>query len=226
MGIPVVPMVTNGYLPIYVGFGKKEIHAAYMGPMSYAELCEYAPSEPAVMELRPGGRAGYHAILIARSGGGIERLEDGEGKIMGMVSEHSTSGFLIPTLHFFAALKTSPGAFASKVDFAGTHDDVSKGVAEGKYDLGATNDIDLERACNEQGFKREQFVILWKSELYPASPYAVRKDLPESLRKAYREGMLAAGSRADIRSDVGVGGFIAVEDSIYDSVRALRNMMK
>lgn len=226
LSIEVEPMVTDGYEPIYAGFQLKTVDVAYMGPMSYAELCEYVPSEPAVMELEPGGKAGYHALLIARSGSEMEKLEDAEKKILGMVDEHSTSGFLIPTLYFIKTLKTTPQLFAEKVLFAGTHDAVIAGVKKGTYDVAATNDIDLARACGEQGFKRDQFVVLWKSRLYPSSPFAIRKDLPESLKKAYQDGMLAANKKPEILSGLGIGGFATVADSAYDPVRELRAMVK
>ncbi len=225
LGLEIAPVATHGYLPIYVGFRTGKMDVAYMGPLSYIELCGHASVEPAVMEVGPSGQAGYHALLITNQDSGVKSLEQGRGKTLAMVRRPSTSGFLIPTWHFLYTLKTSPREYAQALIFTETHDEIMKGVAEGRFDVGASNDVDLERACNEQGFSRERFRVLWKSELYPGSPYAIRTALPPSLRAAYREAMLAVNDQPEIKSDLGIAGFEPVKDSAYDPVRKLQTII-
>ncbi|HUT51957.1 MAG TPA: phosphate/phosphite/phosphonate ABC transporter substrate-binding protein [bacterium] len=223
--VKVEPVVTDGYEPIYIGFQLGSMDLAYLGAMSYIELSEVAPAEPVVMELAPDGRAGYRAVIIARVASGMKTLPDARGKKLALVDVHSTSGFLIPCLHFLEDLNATPAAFAKTVEFTHSHDALILDVAGGKYDFGATNDLDLDRVCAERGLKSDQFVVLWRSQAYPTSPFAARKGLAPGFRAALKDAMLAAGQEQKVQADIGIGGFGPVRDSDYDKVRALRALM-
>jgi phosphonate transport system substrate-binding protein len=225
LGLKIEPVVTDGYEPIYVGFQLGTMDLAYLGPMSYVELDDLVAVEPVVMELNQDGRAGYRSVIIARAVSGMKTLPDARGKKLALVDEHSTSGFLIPCLHFLRDLNTTPASFASTVEFTHSHDALILGVAGGKYDFGATNDLDLDRVAAEHGLSPDQFVVLWQSPSYPSSPFAARKALAPSLRAAVKDAMLAAGQDPKILADIGIGGFRPVRDADYDNVRALKAVM-
>jgi phosphonate transport system substrate-binding protein len=226
LGLKIRPVVTNGYLPVYVGFQLKRMDVSYLGPISYVKLKEKLPVEPAVMELTPDGQAGYYAYLIARADSGLKRLDDAKGKTLAFVDKESTSGFLIPAYYFLQVRKQTPGSFAGKVVFAGTHENVIAGVLGGQYDFGATDDIDFERYLREHQLQKSRFVILWKSEKYPAPLYAIRQDLPPTLRRAFRDSMLAVNQQPKILSDLGIGGLVKADDAAYNKVRSLRSLVE
>lgn len=226
LSITIEPVVTDGYIPVFRGFQEKEMDVAYLGPMSYVELHDYCRVEPLVMEMSSEGRAGYHGLIITGRDSGITRIEDAKNRKWAMVDPHSTSGFLIPTLYLVREQKTTPSEFASEVIFTGTHDALIAGVAEGRYDVGATNDIDLGRARREQGIEEGRLVVLWKSELYPGSPFAARLEMPESLRKALRQVMIEVNGRPQILEKIGIAGFAPAEDKAYQPVRDLKAFLE
>jgi len=226
MGIEISPVVVSDYQQVYKGFAKKQMDAAYMGPMSYVQLCDYAGIEPVAKELDRDGKAGYHGLIITRRGSGIESLSQARGKKMAMVSLQSTSGFYMPTIHILETFNMSPASYFSKVVFAGTHEKVIEGVAKGSYDLGATDNIDLERAVKEKRCEADDIKVIWKSRLYPPSPYAVMKSLPRSFKSALEESMMAVNDRPEILKSLGIGGFAPVEDSEYDEVREIKRFLE
>jgi len=226
MGMTVEPVVTDGYTPIYIGMRLGKMDMAYMGPLSYIELSKRAKVEPLVMELSPQGKAGYKSMIITSSNSGIYGLSQARDRVFAMTNPDSTSGFLIPCFHLMREYGQTPAKFASEVVFTGSHDQLILGVKEGKYAVGATNDIDLDRVSAEKGFLKKDFVVLWESDTYPASPWVVRADLDRDLKKSLLSAMLAAGEEESVKNGLGVGGFIKVKGSDYDNVRSLKRIMR
>ena len=175
------------------------------------------------MELYYPGRRGYQSVLITRRGSDIRRLEDARGKVLAFSDPDSTSGFLVPMLHFVRDLGVAPASFASKVVFAGSHGAVAKGVDEGRYAVGATNEVDLARAVEELHLKLTDFQILWTSQMIPGAPYGIRKDLPDSLKAAYRRALLNLKDPM-ILGKLKIVGLSPVKDSEYDIIRDLKKL--
>ena len=220
--IEVKPVTTKGYVPIYVGFKIGQIDVAYMGPKSYIKLREVTGADPAVMEIAEDGRVGYRSVLITNSLSGINSAIDARGKQMAMVDVDSTSGFLIPTVYILKTFKTTPADFSGSIVFTKSHDKLIAGIANGDYIWGATNDIDLERVSKELRLKPETIKIIWTSEAYPSSPFAIRKELPDGLQRAFVEAMLSVNKEPEILSDLGISGFIEADDKTYGPVREIR----
>jgi len=213
------------YLSLIGGFKARNLEGAYLGPYPYVEAAELAEVEAAVMELDPQGRRGYRSILITRTGSGIHRLEDGRGRVLAFTYPDSTSGCLIPMLHFLRDLGQPPGTFASKVVFAGTHQAVVQGVFNHSYALGATNDLDFARAVEELHLQVQEFQVLWTSPMIPGSVYAIRKDLPESFKKTLRQSLLNLKDPSLLAS-MKIGGFGPADNSEYTIIRQLRELRR
>lgn len=217
-----VKMVAKpSYLEVITELHRGTVEAASVGPYAYVEAAEVAGVEVVVMELDPKGRRGYQSILITRADSGINSVEAARGKVLAFTDPKSTSGFLVPMVHFVQDLKTTPGVFASQVVFAGSHGGVVRGVYEGRFALGAVGDLDFSRALEEMNLKEENFRILWQSRLIPGTPYCVRKDLPPSLKTAFREAMINLKD-PDTLAQLKIGGFAAAGDAEYSLIRELR----
>jgi ABC-type phosphate/phosphonate transport system substrate-binding protein len=66
--------------------------------------------------------------------------------------------------------------------------------------------------------------VIWVSKLIPNDPVVVRKDLPESLRKAIQESLITMQRRQPAAFTEGgawFGGFVPTEDAKYQIVREM-----
>jgi phosphonate transport system substrate-binding protein len=222
LDIEIKPVATKGYVPIYVGFNIGQIDAAYMGPKSYIKLREISGANPVAMEVAENGRVGYRSVIVTNPNSGINCVEDARGKDMAMVDMDSTSGFLIPSVYLLKTFKTTPADFAGSIFFTKSHDALIEGIAKGDYIWGATNDIDLERVSKELKLDPESIKVIWTSETFPSSPFAVRKEIPDSLQKAFSDAMLSVNNQPEILSDLGISGFKKADDNTYGPVREIR----
>jgi phosphonate transport system substrate-binding protein len=224
LGIKVDIVVPDNYLKILVAMKRKEVEFAYFGPLGYVQAHREAGAEVFAMELDRDGNPGYYALLIAKNGSGINTLDQGRGRVLAFSDPDSTSGYLVPLIHFVRDRKETPGSFASRIVFAGSHMAVVEGVAKGDYDIGATNTKDIVRSGTALGLEPDQFNILWKSELVPGSPIAAGKDVPDSLKQAFLDALLSFSQKRDVLEKMDIGGYIPAEDKDYKIVRELEAM--
>jgi len=223
LGIPVKMVALGNYLAVIHGLKNRSLEGALLGPNAYVEAAALTGIELAAMELYYPGHRGYQSVLITRKGSNLRRLEDARGKVLAFSDPDSTSGFLVPMLHFVRDLGVAPAGFASKVVFAGSHGAVAKGVFEGRYALGATNDVDLARAIAELNLQMTDFQVLWTSQMIPGAPYCIRKDLPDSLKAAYRRALFNLKDPM-ILDKLKIVGLSPVADSEYDIIRELKKL--
>jgi len=217
-----VKMVARAsYLEVISDLRNRAVEAANLGAYAYVEAKELAGVEVMVMELDPQGRRGYQSILITRADSGIKSVEDARGKVLAFSDPQSTSGFLVPMLHFVHDLGLPPASFASRVVFAGSHGAVARGVYDRNYAIGATGDLDFARALEEMNLNEKNFRVLWRSRLIPGTLYCLRRDLPPSFKTAFREAMANLKDPATL-AHLKIGGFSAATDSEYNIIRELR----
>ncbi len=224
LGIEVEIVSSSSYLGLIALMKKKELEFVSLGPYSYITAMDMVGAQAVAMELDQQGNPGYRAIIITRKDSGIETLEQGRGKVLAFTDPDSASGFLIPMMHFTRDLHLLPAEYFSKVAFAGDHLKLLEGVADSSYDLGTTNIMDFERSLEVAKLKEEDFRILWTSQMIPGIPYCVRSDLPESLKLAFRDGLMSVNDKPEALEVLGIGGFTEVSDTDYDIIRKLKAM--
>jgi phosphonate transport system substrate-binding protein len=225
MGIEVQLRPATSYNGVITAMANGQVDFAYFGPKSYVEAANRAGAEALVMELTEDGRAGYHSVIIARRDSGLETLEDARGKRFAFTDPNSTSGNLIPTVYFRDELNTRPEDFFGEIVFSGSHGTSILQVKNGDIDVAATNDLDLARNEQSGNISQDEFVVLWTSDLIPASPMAGRYDLPESLKEAFAEALLNFGED-DPRGlrQLQLSGYVRTEDAHYDVIRRLMRL--
>jgi phosphonate transport system substrate-binding protein len=213
------------YSSVIKGFRDRTLEGAYLGPYSYIEAEELLGVEAVAMELGEDGARGCYSIIITRADSGIRKLEDARGKVLAFSDPKSTTGFLVPALHFIQDLEVTPAKFASRLVFAGSHGEVMEGVFERTYHLGATNDRDFKRTIEADKMKEKDFRILWKSRVIPAGPCCVRRDLPESLKSAFRDALVNLEDESILKG-LNIGGYSPVSDLEYNIIRELKKLRK
>jgi phosphonate transport system substrate-binding protein len=115
----------------------------------------------------------------------------------------------------------NPTDYFTNVAFAGKHESVILGVANGSIEVGATNDLSIASAIDKGAITgMDEYNVLWESELIPASPIAYRGDLPDSLKTAIKEAFLSYEDE-EFFSGLGLVRWVEAVDSDYDAFRVV-----
>jgi phosphonate transport system substrate-binding protein len=218
LGMPVKPFVAADYNGVIEALRSKRLDVAYLGPFSYVLGTTVADIEAfAVAETKKAGRTSYHSQVITHKDSGIKNVNDLKGKTFAFVDPSSTSGHLFPKAGLMkAGLNTDKDL--GRVIFSGSHDSNAIAVQNRKIDAAAIADRILDAAIAKGLAKREDLVVVWKSDPIPESPTVWRKDLPADLKKRVQAAFLEV---KDIPwSDQGLlNGFHPTNDAAYNVIR-------
>lgn len=218
LGMPVRPFVATDYNGVIEALRSKRLDVAYLGPFSYVLGTTVADIEAfAVAETKKAGRSFYHSYVIAHKDSGIKTVADLKGKNFAFVDPSSTSGHLFPKAGLIKA-GFNPDKDFGRVLFSGSHDANAISVQNKKIDAAAIADRILDAAITRGLAKREDLVVVWKSDPIPESPTVWRKDLPADLKKRIQAAFLEV---KDLPwSDQGMlNGFHPTNDAAYDVIR-------
>jgi phosphonate transport system substrate-binding protein len=223
LGLKVKLQMAGDYAGVITGMQHKHIDLAYLGPKSYCEAAKRANAEALVVEVDRNGVAGYHGYIITKAGSGLKKLVDLKGKKWAFTDPHSTSGTLVPTV-YFNKVGINPEKYFGRVVYSGSHEASILAVKAGKVDGASTNDLDFERGLGSHWTKAD-FNTIWKSDLIPGAPMAVRKDLPPSLKKAVKQAFLSYKDKSGLEK-LKISGYKPADDTLYDGIRELIRMKK
>ncbi|RVT50122.1 phosphonate ABC transporter substrate-binding protein [Rubrivivax albus] len=218
LGMPVKPFVAADYNGVIEALRSKRLDVAYLGPFSYVLGATVAPIEAfAVAETKKAGRTFYHSLVVAHKDSGIKTVADLRGKTFAFVDPSSTSGHLFPKAGLMKAGFNTETDFG-RVIFSGSHDSNAVAVQNKKVEAVAIADRILDAAIAKGLAKREDLVVVWKSDPIPESPTVWRKDLDPALKKRIQAAFL------DVKnipwSDQGeLNGFHPTSDAAYDVIR-------
>lgn len=218
LGMPVKPFVAADYNGVIEALRSKRLDVAYLGPFSYVLGTTVADIEAfAVAETKKAGRTYYHSLVVARADSGIKTVADLKGKTFSFVDPSSTSGHLFPKAGLIKA-GFNPDKDFGRVVFSGSHDSNAVAVQNKKVDAVAIADRILDAAIAKGLAKREDLVVVWKSEPIPESPTVWRKDLDPALKKRVQAAFMEV---KDIPwSDQGqLNGFHPTTDAAYNVIR-------
>ncbi|MEH0018505.1 MAG: phosphonate ABC transporter substrate-binding protein [Desulfobacter sp.] len=226
LGIKVEPFSASDYAGIITAMSHKHIDFAYFGPKSYVEASARAGAQALALELNKSGSKGYYGVLITRKGSGITTLDQATDKTrtFAFTDPNSTSGSLVPSVLFYRDLKTPPEEIFKEVSFSGSHGASILAVKNKKIDVAATNDIDLNRMIEKGAISKDDFNIIWTSELIPGSPMCGRKDLPSSLKAAFTGALMSFNFDKAGLEKLQTGGYVPVSDATYDVVRYMKRL--
>ena len=198
----------------------------WLGPKAYVEATNdnYANVEPVAQIQHTNGSLGYRSCLIVHADADIFSPEDMAGKTFAFNDPNSTSGYLVPMTFFLTEMGIEPKTHFSQLTFSGSHEASILAVANKKVDIASTNLPDLQQLTREGKVPRGTLRVIWVSKLIPNDPVVVRKDLPESLRKAIQESLITMQRRQPAAFTEGgawFGGFVPTEDAKYQIVREM-----
>jgi phosphonate transport system substrate-binding protein len=191
--------------------------------------------EPIGAPVAADGALGFHSILVAAADAPIESLADARGKSIALAGADSVAGRLVP-LQAFAAEGIVPPQYFTRVEtvadpkaaiqalLAGDVDvavgwSSLTGPAISGYDFGV-----LTRMVADGSLGMDSIKIIWRSELIPFGPHAVRADIPPELRSLLSQALLAIASEDPRALDsvdrlgFGGGGFASPGPDLYGVV--------
>ena len=218
LNMDVKPFVAADYNGVIEALRSKRLDVAYLGPFSYVLGTTVADIEAfAVAETKKAGRTSYHSLVVAHKDSGIKSVPDLKGRTFAFVDPSSTSGHLFPKAGLIQA-GFNPDKDFGRVIFSGSHDSNAVAVQNKRIDAVAIADRILDAAIAKGLAKREDLVVVWKSQPIPESPTVWRKDLDPELKKRVQAAFLQV---KDIPwSDQGeLNGFHPTNDKAYDVIR-------
>jgi phosphonate transport system substrate-binding protein len=200
LGVPVKLRVASDYAAVIEGQRAGNIQIAYYGPASYSTaFLTGVKTEPFVTTRNDDGAIGYYSVIYVKAESPYEDIHDLKGKTIGFVDPNSTSGYNAPRFYLHKAGIEVDDFFGKSV-VTGSHENAVIAVEKGTVDCAANwwnadDDSNLTRMVKKGMAKKEDFRIVFKSELLPGSPYAYLSSLPDDLKKSILKAFMDAPSK-------------------------------
>ena len=235
LGVPVRLFTASDFIGVNNALIAKQIHFAWTSPSAMAgSWLECQCVEPIVAALDKDGNLGYNFVLIVRADSPFRTIDDLKGRTVARTEPNSQSGFLVPTIEFAKMGKPVDRFFNSPV--SGGHTQSVLGVLNGTYDAAFTwttrgDGYDQIRTMIDKGMlRRDQIRVIWESDLVPAPPIIVHKDMPADLKETLTAFFLDLHKeRPDLARAVAHGetqGFVRVGLAQYESTIESRRMLR
>jgi phosphonate transport system substrate-binding protein len=175
----------------------RKLEFARFGPAAYAQawLITGGKVEPIVVETDSDGFVGYHAVVAVKADSPYQSLADLQGKALAFADPNSASGYIAPVF-FLREDGLNPDTFFGRTGFSGSHENSIIAVLNGTYDAAATwwtneQRSNVARMESKGMVPPGQIRYIWKSPKLPGSPWAMRTDLPASLKAEIRAALVA-----------------------------------
>jgi phosphonate transport system substrate-binding protein len=234
VGVPFKLRIASDYAAVIEAQRAEQVHVAYYGPASYARArMTGAKINPFVIEVSKGGVKGYYSVFYVKTNSPYKSIQDLKGKNLGLVDPNSTSGNNVPR-YVLSKLNIKPEDFFGKVIYAGTHINAVTALNQGTVDVAANwwnneNDSELQRMVDKGMVKKDDFRMIFKSDMIVNSPYAYLDSLPAELRqriaKAFLDAPVKAKAAFDKLSDGKNEPFQTVDHAAYEPIVELNKFV-
>ena len=208
-----------------LGTGKLDAAILCSGPYVHARR-RYGVELLAVPVIN--GSPTYRSYIIVPSSSTAASLEELHRKRFAYTDPLSTSGYLYP-VYALVSRGRQPATFFAKTLFTYSHDNSIEAVAEGVVDGAAVDSLiyDYLQTTNPALVARTR--IIHRSPLMGAQPVAVPRSLDPATKQALRDLFLGLDQDAvgrGILKKLGVDRFISGDDSLYDSIRKMLQVVE
>jgi phosphonate transport system substrate-binding protein len=177
---------------------------------------------PVLRGERYGGRPIYFSDVIVHRDAPVRSFQDLRGRSWAFNEPLSHSGYGITRYHLLRLGET--GGFFGEVIEAGFHETAIRMVAEGKVDGSAIDSQVLAVAMRDDPSLRDAIRVVDALGPSTIQPVAVSRRVPEALRNAVRDTLVAMGDDAAGRKRLRVGlveRFVPVGPEAYDDIRMM-----
>jgi len=190
IGRPIRWRVVPHYGTIIDYFRSSEVDGAFLGSFSYVLVHVIAGAEVLVRVEDLSGRSMSRGVIFVRRDSGIKSIRDMKGKRFAFVAKASTAGYLLPLAYFKKMGIKNYKAYFKEVYFAGTHTEAIQDVLNGKADIGAAKNTDLEKVEATNSRIKNDLMILERFSEVPEGGFTVRKGIDIKLKKKLKQVLL------------------------------------
>ncbi len=239
--IPVDLVQVQGYAPTIEAMRADKVDIAHLGAFSYIIAAQKAGAQAIVARGFPDGKlGGYYSVIAVPKDSPYHSLADLKAHAkdidFAFADPASTSGDLYPRVEL-QDIGINPEKDFKRVLYADGHLADLLAIESGKVDAGAFALMYYTRLVSQGKMKPDAIRFLWKSELIPNEPIAVRKSLPEQLKKEIQAAILAIPAKEPVlwaslnkrvymdRPSTGTT-YIAVTDATYNRLRHYATQVK
>jgi len=163
--------------------GRLHIAGYSTGPTAFA--VNLAGAVPFAIKGGPEAYESYRVVTLVRADSTFQTLADLKGRRVAHTSATSNSGNLAPRA-FFPGQGLVPDT-DYRVVYSGGHDRSVMGVNAGDYDAAPVASDVFNRMVARGQVRRENFRIIWQSEPFPTSSFALAHDLRPELAQRIRQ---------------------------------------
>jgi phosphonate transport system substrate-binding protein len=179
--------------------GRLHIAGFSTGPTAFA--VNLAGAVPFAVKGNEQGFESYRVLMVVRADSPFRTLADLKGRRVAHTSATSNSGNLAPRA-FFPGQGLVPDQ-DYRVLFSGGHDRSVMGVNAGDYDAAPVASDVFNRMVARGQVRGENFRIIWQSDPFPTSSFALAHDLEPALAQRIRQCLLDYRFPAAMVRDLG-----------------------
>ncbi len=169
------------------------------------------------------GKTTYNSLLIVPASSNAQSMADLRGKVFAFTDPISLTGRLY-SAYLVQQLGFTPETFFSKTFFTYSHDEAIRAVASGLADGATVDSMVYEYTLASDPSLANKVRVINRSPDFGIPPVVVSPLIRPQVRAELQTLLLNMDSdpkAKDALSSIGVERFVTIEDSAYDSVRAL-----
>jgi phosphonate transport system substrate-binding protein len=221
LGVPLRVFRATDYAGVVEALRSSNVEFARFGPAAYA-LAHRVMGDRVLAYARDRdteGGTGYYSVVFVKADSAYRSMADLRGKSFAFADPNSASGFAFPS-YFLRRAGIEPNTHFGRTGFSGSHEQSVIAVLNGTYDAAATfwsneqrGNIQrmIEKGMIQPGTTR----IVWTSPLIPNSPWVMRGDLPEDLRRDWAAAVFAMPERDPEAFRVASSGAMGVVETAH-----------
>ena len=173
------------------------------------------------------GKTTYNSVLIVPSSSKAQSMSDLQDKVFAFTDPISLSGRVYPT-YMVDQLGFTPEVYFARTFFTYSHDEAIRAVAKGLADGAAVDSLVFEFALVRDPTLAEKVRIIHRSPDFGIPPVVfspfTRPQVKADLQSLFLE-MSNDPSAQEALNSIGVQRFVIIEDSAYDDVRELLDII-
>ena len=179
--------------------GRLHIAGFSTGPTAFA--VNLAGAVPFAVKGNAEGYESYRLFMLVRADSAFQTMTDLRGRRVAHTSATSNSGNLAPRA-FFPALGLTPDT-DYRVVYSGGHDRSVMGVNSGDYDAAPVASDVYNRMVARNQVRPGALRIIWRSDPFPTSSFALAHDLRPELAQRIRQCFFDFRFPEAMRRDLG-----------------------
>lgn len=173
------------------------------------------------------GKTTYNSVLIVPSSSKAQSMSGLRDKVFAFTDPISLSGRVYPT-YMVDQLGFTPEVYFARTFFTYSHDEAIRAVANGLADGAAVDSLVFEFALLRDPALAEKVRVIHRSPDFGIPPVVfspfTRPQVKADLQTLFLE-MSNDSSAQEALTSIGVQRFVVIEDSAYDGVRELLNII-